>query len=84
MPDPKNKQDKNTTSIISRQEYHLTQPCPSKNKNKNKNSLLPTSTNYTIHKAYTNYWKTLPTEDRNEKEKKNLTWKHGKKRLQTH
>ena len=28
MPYPNNKQDKNTNSIISEQEYHLTQPCP--------------------------------------------------------
>ena len=33
-----NKQHKNTNQIISRQEYHLTQPCPSKEKQTNKSS----------------------------------------------
>ena len=35
---PNNKQDKNTNPIISRQDYHLTQPCPSEEKQRNKNS----------------------------------------------
>ena len=33
-----NKQNKNTNPIISRQGYHLTQPCPSEEKQTNKNS----------------------------------------------
>ena len=33
-----NKQNKNTNPIISRQDYHLTQPCPSEEKQTNKNS----------------------------------------------
>ena len=33
-----NKQNKNTNQIISRQEYHLTQPCPLEEKHTNKNS----------------------------------------------
>ena len=33
-----NKQNKNTNQIISRQDYHLTQPCPSEEKQTNKNS----------------------------------------------
>ena len=33
-----NKQNKSTNPIISRQEYHLTQPCPSEEKQTNKNS----------------------------------------------
>ena len=32
------KQNKNTNPIISRQDYHLTQPCPSEEKQTNKNS----------------------------------------------
>jgi len=32
MPHPKNKQNKTTNPIISRQDYHLTQPCPSEEK----------------------------------------------------
>ena len=31
-----NKQNKNTNPIISRQDYHLTQPCPSEEKQANK------------------------------------------------
>ena len=31
-------QNKNTNPIISRQNYHLTQPCPSEKKQTNKNS----------------------------------------------
>ena len=32
MPHLNNKQNKNANPIISRQEYHLTQPCPSEGK----------------------------------------------------
>ena len=38
MPHLNNKQNKNTNPIISRQDYHLTQPCPSEGKQTNKNS----------------------------------------------
>ena len=42
MPHLNNKQNKNTKPVISRQDYHLTQPCPSEekqtNKERNKNS----------------------------------------------
>ena len=38
MPHLNNKQNKNTNPIISRQDYHLTQPCPSGEKQTNKNS----------------------------------------------
>ena len=37
-PHLNNKQNKNTNPIISRQNYHLTQPCPSEEKQTNKNS----------------------------------------------
>ena len=36
MPYLNNKQNKNTNQIISRQEYHLTQPRPSEEKQPNK------------------------------------------------
>ena len=38
MPHLNNKQNKNTNPIISRQEYHLTQPCPLEEKQTNKHS----------------------------------------------
>ena len=38
MPHLNNKQNKNTNPIISRQDHHLTQPCPSEGKQTNKNS----------------------------------------------
>ena len=34
MPHLNNKQNKNTNPVISRQDYHLTQPCPSEEKQK--------------------------------------------------
>ena len=37
-PHLSNKQNKNTNPVISRQDDHLTQPCPSEEKNKHKNS----------------------------------------------
>ena len=37
-PPPNNKQNKNTNPIISRQDYHLTQPCPSEEKQTKKNT----------------------------------------------
>ena len=36
MPHLNNKQNKNTNQIISGQDYHLTQPCPSEEKQTNK------------------------------------------------
>ena len=38
IPHLNSKQDKNTSPFISRQEYHLTQACPSEEKQTNKNS----------------------------------------------
>ena len=38
MPHLSNKQNKNTDPIISRQDYHLLQPCQPKEKQTNKNS----------------------------------------------
>ena len=52
MPHLNNKQNRNTDPVISRQDYHLTQPCPSEKKQTNKKL----STNLTQFKAYTNHW----------------------------
>ena len=48
-----NKQNKNTNPVVRRQDYHLTQPCPSEEKQRNKQKL---STNLTLCEAYTNNW----------------------------
>ena len=62
------KQNKNTNPIISRQDYHLTQPCPSE-KNKQTNKL---STNLTLYKAYTNHWTNLRRAETKRKKEFNL------------
>ena len=46
----------NTKPIISRLDYHLTEPCPSEEKQTNKQKL---STNLSLKKAYTNHWTKL-------------------------
>ena len=38
MPHLNNKQNENANPIMSRQDYHLTQPCPSEEKQTSKNS----------------------------------------------
>ena len=38
MPHLNNKPNKNTNPIVSRQDYHLTQPCPSEEKQTKENS----------------------------------------------
>ena len=48
MPSANDKQEKNTNPVISREDYHLTQPYPSEEKKK-------LSTNLTLYKAYTNH-----------------------------
>ena len=63
------KQNKNTNQIISRQEYHLTQPCPSEEKQTNENKL---STNLPLHKAYTNHWTKLRRAETKRKKEFNL------------
>ena len=55
-PQLNNKQNKNTHPIISRQDYHLTQPCPSEEKQTNKQKL---SRNLNLYKAYENHWTNL-------------------------
>ena len=72
-PHPNNKQNKNTNPIISRQDYHLTQPCPSEEKQTNKQKL---STNLTLYKAHTNDWTNLRRAKTKRKKEFNLeVWK---------
>ena len=50
------KQNKNTNSIISRQDYHLSLAHQRKNKQTNKQKL---STNLALYKVYTSHWTNL-------------------------
>ena len=73
-----NKQNKNTNPIISRQDYHLTQPCPSEEKqtnNKNSAQISP----------YTKLAQTtIPTlRGKKQKGRKNSALKPVKRRPQT-
>ena len=69
MPHLNNKQNKNTNSVISRQDYHLTQPCPSEEKQTNKQKL---STNLTLYKVYTDHWTNFRRADTKRKIEFNL------------
>ena len=66
MPHLNNKQNKNTNPIISRQDYYLTQPCPSEEKQ--------TKTQHKSHlyKAYTNHWTNLRRAETKRKKEFNL------------
>jgi len=75
MPHPNNKQNKNTNPIISRQDYHLTQPCPSEDHHHQQNS-----TNLTLYEVYTNHCTNIR---RAETKRKYSTLKPGKRRSQT-
>ena len=68
MLHPNNKQNKNTNPIINRQDYHLTQPCPSEEKQTNKNSTQISP--YT--EAYTNQWTNLRRAETKRKTEFNL------------
>ena len=68
---PLSLQNKNTNPIISRQDYHLTQPCPSEEKQ------TDLSTNLTLYYAYTNHWSNLRREET--KRKKEFHLLQGKK-----
>ena len=59
MPHLNNKQNKHTNPIINRQDYHLTQPCPSEEKQTNKKKKQKLSINMILYKAYTNHWTNL-------------------------
>ena len=69
MPHLNNKQNKNANPIISRQYYHLTQPCPTEEKWTNKQKL---STNRTLYKVYTNHWTNLRKAETKRKKEFNL------------
>ena len=69
MPHLNNKQSKNTNQIISRQYYHLTQPCPSENKQTNKQKL---NTNLALYKPYIDHWTNLRREETIRKKEFNL------------
>ena len=64
-----NKQNKNTNPIISKQEYHLIQPCPSEEKQTNKQKL---GTNLTLNETHTNHWTTLRRAETKRKKEFNL------------
>ena len=56
MPRLNNKQSKTTNPTISRQDYPLTQPCPSEEKQTNRKKKKSITTNLTLYEAYTNHW----------------------------
>ena len=73
MPYLNNKQNKNANQIISRQQYHLTQPCPSEEKQTNKQ----TSAQISPYKKLTQT--TGPNlKGRNQKEERIQPWSLGK------
>ena len=69
MPHLNNKQNKNTNPVISRQDYHLTQPCPSEEKQTKKQKL---STNQTLYKVHTNHWTDVRMAETKKKKEFNL------------
>ena len=83
MPHLNNKQNKNTNPIIRRQDYHLTQPCPSEEKQtNNNNNNKKHSTQISPYKKLTQT--TGPTlGGQKPKGRKNSTLKAGKRRPQT-
>ena len=80
-PHLNNKQNKNTNPIISRQDYHLTQPCPSEEKQINKQ----TKRNSAQISSYLKLTQTTgPTlGGQKPKERKNSALKPGKRKAQT-
>ena len=60
-----NKLHKNINPIISKQDYHHTQPCPSEEKQKLR-------TNLTLYKVYTNHWTNLRRAETKRKKEVNL------------
>ena len=67
-PHLNNKQNKNTNPIISQQDYHLIQPCPSEEKQTNKKL----SINLTLYEAYRNHWTNLRRAETKRKKEFNL------------
>jgi len=77
MPHLNSKQKKNTNPIISTQDYHLTQPCPSEEKQTNKNSAQISPYKKLTQTTGSTLGGQKP------KRKKNSTLKPGKRRPQT-
>jgi len=72
-----NEQNRNTNPIISRQDYHFTQPCPSEEKQTNKNSAQISSSTKLTQAIGPNLGSKKP------KGRKNSTLKPWKRRPQT-
>ena len=70
-PHLNNKQNKNTNPIINRQDYHLTQPCPSEEKQTNRYQ-KKLSTNFTLYEVFTNHWTNLRQAETKRKKEVNL------------
>jgi len=71
MPHPNNKQDKNTNPVISKQDCHLIQPCPSEGKKKKKKTYSfhqSTNKGHTKKKPTQTTGTTLHSKGRNQKE----------------
>ena len=66
-PHLNNKQNKNTNPMSSRQDHHLTQPCPSEEKQTNK----PQHKSHPIH-AHTKHWTNLRRAETKRKKEFNL------------
>ena len=77
MPPLNDKQNKNIKPIISRENYHLTQPCPSAGVGREE-----LSTNFTLYEIYTNHWTGPTLGGQKPKGRKNSTLKPGKRRMQ--
>ena len=58
--------------MISRQHYHLTQPCPSEEKKQKQKQQKILSINLTLYEAYTNHWTNLRREEMKRKKEFNL------------
>ena len=71
-PSIKQQTKQNTNPVISRHNYHLTQPCPSEEKQTYKQKL---SMNLTLYETYTNHWTNLRREENKRRKEFNLeTW----------
>ena len=71
MPHLNNKQSKTINPNISRQYYHLSQPCRSEEK-QTTNKQTKLSTNLTLYKPYTNHWTNLRRAETTKKKEFNL------------
>ena len=80
MPHLNNKQNKNTNPIISKQDYHLTQPCPSEEKQTNEKKKFSAQIS-----PYTKLTQTTGPNlgGQRPKGRENSTLKPGKRRPQT-